>query len=438
MQVCVKKVNSLQLLFVIVATDQEVMAFGGLQFGYYIQGQISVNLLDNNATAICYLSGCSICTPIPVEYNSTVTLGADALYVVESGTLTASTMLSDNRTQSTDYSLVLMFDPQARHSFVYYAVSVDFVGDHLQSLHSNDHSTFIVIALASNTEVRISPNRNVNIDGTSVSYGQEYVMELNQGQSLLVSSSEDLTGSRVTSNKATLFYSGHMCATNSSDNCSILVEQIPPYNSWGNSFFLYTNVSGLVGNMFKFVASDAGADISVNCTSDGIYYEYRSFYLEFRQTASLSLSDIYCAVNSDENILIVQFQDSNQELSGDTFMTVVPAVTHFSDAFVFNIYDFSIVSLVVREINPRYIPLLLNDVQVSDLIWEEVILDEITYFYGTIQLQHSINSLNFLAMTIEFAAVIYGFSEIDHYALPAGMKLDVIMNMPIQGNYILS
>ena len=98
-------------------------------------------------------------------------------------------------------------------------------------------------------------------------------------------------------------------------------------------------------------------------------------------------------------------------------MTVVPAATYFSYAFVFNIYSFSIASLVVKEINPRNIPLLLNDVQVSALVWEEVILDEITYFYGTIPLQHSINRLNFLAMTNEFGAVIYGFSEIDHYML---------------------
>ena len=110
----------------------------------------------------------------------------------------------------------------------------------------------------------------------------------------MASSNENLTGSRITSNKAILFYSGRMCEANSNDNCSILVEQIPPYNSWDNSFFLYTDISGLqapvIGNMFKFVASDAGANVSVNCTSNGIYYENGSFYLGFRKTASLSLS----------------------------------------------------------------------------------------------------------------------------------------------------
>ena len=427
-------------LCVTVAMDQDFVAFGGLQFNYYIQGQINVNSLDNNTTAICYLSSCLICTPILVDINSTERLVADTLYVAESGRLAASMMLNDSRTQSTDYNLVLMFNPQANHSFVYYAVSVDFVGDHLQSVHSNDHSTFIVIGLTDNTEVRISPNRNVVINGASIIYGEEYVLQLNRGQNLSVSSSEDLTGSRVTSNKATLFYSGHTCAANNNDNCSILVEQIPPYNSWGNSFFLHTNVSGLVGNMFKFVASDAGANVSVNCTSDGIAYETRSFYLGFRQALSLSLIDSYCAINSDENILIIQFQESNHELPRDTFMTVVPAVTHYSDTYVFNTYGNSIVSLVVRERNPRSIPLLLNDVQVSGPTWEEVVLDEITYFFGAIALPLGRNRLNLdlmLVMTIEFGAVIYGFSEMDTFALPAGMKLDLIMNLPTQGNCVI-
>ena len=100
-------------------------------------------------------------------------------------------------------------------------------------------------------------------------------------------------------------------------------------------------------------------------------------------------------------------------------------------------YSMSIVSLVVREINPTNIPLLLNYVQISDLTWEEVILDDITYFYEIVTLPLGTNRLYFSEMTIEFGAVIYGrFNEIDPYALPAGMKLDILMNLPMQGNYI--
>ena len=426
------------LYCVTVAIDQDIVIFGGLQFGFYVQEIFYANLFSNDATTICLYS-CSInCIPIPVVDNDTISLGADELYAIKSGTVVASTVLTDLRTQSTDFSLVLMFSPQASYSFVYYAISVDFVGDYLQSLHSNDHSTFIVIALARNTEVRISPSKNITIDGTNIVYGEEYVLQLDVGERLLVYSREDLTGSRVTSNKATSFYSGHMCAEGSSANCSILVEQIPPYNSWGNNFLLHTNVSGIRGNMFKIVASDAGANVSVNCTSDGIDYESTSFYLRFREAVSLSRTLSYCAVNSAERILIIQFRDSLQQTLMDTYMTVVPATTQFRDIYVFNTYNNnSVAGLVVREIDPSSTPILLNDVLVSDFVWERVNLDGMSYFYGTLTLPLGRNKLNFISRAIEFGAIIYGYSEMDTYALAAGMKIDLVMNFPVQGECII-
>ena len=416
-----------------IVIDQDILAFGGLEFGNNIVETFNVNLLDVDATTIC-LFGCLNCIPVLAEGNATVSLEADALYAINNNvTLVASTMLTDVRTQSTDYSLVLMFNPQARYSFVYYAISVDFVGDYLQSLHSNDHSTFSIIALARNTEVRISPSKTVTVNGTNIAYGEEYVWQLDEGQSLLIQSSEDLTGSRVTSNKATSFYSGHMCAQDSSTNCSILVEQISPYNSWGNRFFLHTNASGIVGTMFKILASDAGANVSVNCTSDGYDFENRNFYLGFRQTISLSFSHSYCAVHSVGSILIVQFQDSHQQNSMDTYMTIVPAVNQFRNIYVFNTYNNSIASFIVNEMDPSGTPILLNNVPLSDMIWERVTLDEMTYFYGTIALPLERNKLNFLGRAIEFGVIIYGFNEIDPYAFAAGLELDLATDLPTQG-----
>ena len=421
-----------------VVIDQDIVVFGGLQFENYIVESFIVNLFGNDPTTIC-LVNCSTCFPIPVEDNDTITLETDELYAIRSGTLVVSIFLIDIRTQSTpDYSLVLMFNPQASHSFVYYSISVDFVGDYLQSLHSNDHNTFIVTALARNTEVRISPNNTVTVNGISIVRGEEYVLQLDEGQSLWVYGSEDLTGSRITSNKATSVYSGHMCAEGSSTNCSILIEQIPPYNSWGNNFLLHANVSDIRGNIFKIVASDAGANVSTNCTSDGIVYESGSIYLGFREAVTLSLNHSYCTVSSAGRILIIQFRDSLQQASVDldTYMTIVPAVIQFKDRYVFNAYySNSFVGLVVREIDPSNTPLLLNDVPVSDLIWQRVNLDGISYFYGTLALPLGRNELNFISMTIEFGAIIYGYNEMDTYALAAGMNLELEMDLPLHGNF---
>ena len=56
-------------------------------------------------------------------------------------------MFIDSLTQSSDYTLVLMLDPQADHTFVYYAASIDFIGGYLQALHSNDNSVMRITAL---------------------------------------------------------------------------------------------------------------------------------------------------------------------------------------------------------------------------------------------------------------------------------------------------
>jgi len=391
--------------------------------------------------------------------GTTKKLSGANIYQVKRDELVASAMFTDIRNQSEDYSLVLMLDPKANHSFVYYAVSINFVGDYLQSMHFNDESFFAVTALANNTIIRIAPNQKVNVSNVMISnntliratpdiagyindvmipYGEEYIMTLDLGEALMISSSEDLTGTRVTSNKATIFYSGHHCAGNKTVNCSILTEQIPPYNSWGNSFILHTNISNLRGNMFKIIASDAGANVTVTCTTTGSNYEVRNFNLVFRQHTVISIAHDYCTVDSNENILIIQFKDSSQLLQ-DTFMTIIPALDHFQTQYVFNTYTTfdSYVVLTVKNTNPNTDSLLLNNNPVT-LAWESVEINKNTYYFGTLFLSANRHTLEFSRTNIKFGAIIYGLSEnnIDTYALSAGLALDVNENLPIQGTYI--
>ena len=100
--------------------------------------------------AVCQLE-CTTCTgPIMVD-NTMSILSVDTLYSVERGVLVASAVFIDSLTQLSDYTLVLMLDPQTNFPFVYYAASIDFIGDHLQALHSIDVSIMKITALVSNT-----------------------------------------------------------------------------------------------------------------------------------------------------------------------------------------------------------------------------------------------------------------------------------------------
>jgi len=396
--------------------------------------QLYVNVRNSTAAPLCHLFGCSTCTsPVIVNNLTTSTLTANILYLGVGGLFTASIVSTDLRTQSKDYSLSLLLDPFANHSFVYYAASINFVGDHLQALHSNDHSVFRVVALANNTEVRIAPNRNVNISGTMVRFGEEFIMLLAIGESVMVTSSEDLTGSRVTANKVISFYSGHYCATGSADNCSILIEQIPPFNAWGNSFILHTNISGLIGNMFKLISSDIGAGVSINCTSDGINYESSNYHLGFRQHLVLSITHLHCIVNSDENVLIIQFKDSSNGLT-DSFMTIIPASNQFDNLYTFNTYmNFNnYIALSVSSDNPNLNTLLLDN-NPATIRWEMINLNGVTYYYGVLNPSSGRHTLTFSGNNIKFGAIIYGSGVNDSYSLPAGMISKLSKRLPLHG-----
>ena len=413
------------------------MAFGRLRSFNSVYISLHVNVIQsNNTVAVCQLSGCTTCSgPIMIGSRTSI-LSADTLYSVERGMLVASAVFIDSLTQSSDYTLVLMFDPQANNSFVYYAASIDFIGDHLQALHSNDVSIMRITALANNTEIRIAPSQDVNINGSIVFHGEESIFLLNAGETVTVSSSEDLTGSRVTANNTISFYSGHYCASNKTTNCSILNEQIPPYNSWGNTFILYTNISGLRGNMFRIIASDVGADVLINCTTDGTNYEVNNINLGFRQHTVLFIPHDYCIVKSDENILIIQFRDSSPPLM-DTFMTIIPAVVHFEDSYVLNAHEGfnNYIAITVKDTDPTNNSLMINNNPVT-VRWEMIELDGDEYYFSTLMLTAGRYVLAFSENTFRFGAIIYGSNENDTFAFPAGMRLNIAENLPHEGLYL--
>ena len=413
------------------------MAFGQLITFNNVDIVFVVNTIhDNDTIQICRSLGCttSTCTtPILVD-NTTSFLSADTVYSVESGMLVASAVFVDSLTGSNDLTLVLMLDPQANHSFVYYAASINFVGDYLQALHSNDVSIMGFTTLSSNTEVRIAPSHNVDINGSFVFCGEEIIMILDAGETITISSSEDLTGSRITANKAVSFYSGHYCASGRTTNCSILNEQIPPYNSWGNTFVLHTNVSGLMGNMFKIIASDVGANVLMNCTTDGTNYEANNFNLGFRQHTVLSVTHDYCTVKSDENILIIQFRDSSPPLM-DTFMTIIPSLVHYEDIYVFNAYGNvnNYIAITVKDTNIANNSVIIDNSPVT-VRWDTIKLDGDVYHFSTlIILTAGRHVITFSGGSVKFGAVIYISNEIGTIALPAGMRLSMADDFPHAG-----
>lgn len=365
-----------------------------------------------------------------VSDGSTI-INGDTLYSVQSQLITGSVVFRDTQSQSSDHSLLLMLNPQANYSLTYYAASIQFVDDYLQDLHLNDSNVIHIVALASDTEVRIAPSKDIGINEMTLYHGEEYILTMNIGDTLTVSSSQDLTGSRVTSNKAVSLFSGHQCEPEQDNNCSVLIQQIPPFNAWGSDFIVHTNISydnGILGNWVKIIASDVGANVTLNCTTDGISYESSGYSLDFREQTMLSIMYRHCAITSDENILILQFQDTNRHLA-DTFMLTVPGLVHYETRYVFNTFDdlsFSVVTIPTE--NPNFNPILLNN-SVNLLDWKTIELNTKIYYYAVLPLPAGAHTLSFFGNYVNFGVIIYG----NTHALPAGVRLNLTTNLPSQG-----
>ena len=424
------------VLYLYFLAYKSIVAFGEVNTTDSISIKYFINSKSDGQNFICQLVGCSVCTTPILMDDPTIILSAGILYAVAKEAFIASAVFTDSLTQSSDYTLVLMLDQQANYSFIYYAASIDFVGSYLKTLHSNDDNIFRVVALTNYTEIRIAPNQDVNINGTFIFHREEIIFVLNMGETMVVSSNEDLTGSRVTANDSVSFYSGHYCAYGRSTDCAILHEQLPPYNSWGNTFVVQTNINGLKGNMLKIVASDVGAHVSVKCTTHGTYYEVKNFNLGFRQHTTFSVSHDYCTVKSDENILIIQFRDSSPPLI-DTFMTIIPALVHYEDNYVFTAHEgFSnYIAITVKDTNPSSKTLLLNYSPIT-VNWRKIELDGDIYYFGTLLLPAGRHKIAFMDISIEFGVILYGSNGNDAFAFPAGIKLSMIKTFPNAGLFL--
>ena len=138
--------------------------------------------------------------------------------------------------------------------------------------------------------------------------------------------------------------------------------------------------------MFKIIASDVGANVMMNCTTDGTNYEISTYNLGFRQHTVLSVSYDFCTVRSDENILIIQFRDSSPPLM-DTFMTIIPSLVHYEDRYVLNSHEnfTNYVAITVKETDITTIPIMINNSPVT-VRWEMIELDEDVYHFSTLKL----------------------------------------------------
>ena len=326
------------------------------------------------------------------------------------------------------------FDNQTMYE--YYVISTGFPDNYFVS-------EFLLVGCENDTTITITPSKTVllpddlqRLNSSSISVGSgstSHQMVLHQMQTLAVMNSDDLTGTRIISNKPLTVISGHECANIPQDasGCEPVAVQIPPVATWGTSFLLAPFAGRSSNQTFKAISSEKHASFVSICGGN---------ITQTLQNASVFIvnTDKYCYMESTAPMLVIQLSTGfATDSKGDPAIAMISPVDQYIHDIDFislptSFFPSSFISITVatEHFNPNSV---LLDGIVIDCEWQEIYdIDKNVTGYGCSKAileetsgpsQHSIFHSNPDGV---LSVLVYGFKSAipaRGYAYLAGQKL---------------
>ena len=364
--------------------------------------------------------------------------------------------MNDNIRGSTDGFVALPCHDYQKQNYTYYAVSTYFgrtVRDPEELI-----SEVLLVGCEDSTELTITPTQTIEIpsdlvggsnSSVTVTSGGSYTVTLDRLQTFLLSSTLDLTGSKVVSNKPIAFFSGHECADVPVGvaACDHLVEQLPPTITWGRRFFVASSLGKIAAEQYKVITSAATTTVVCYCYSSGgtVSETFITTLNGAGRTYEFHIAqNMFCSVQASSPILLVQFAiGAGREPSsyGDPFMTMIPPSEQYSSNYTFvaqSGFENAITVTVASEFfNTEDI--ILNGNSLNSANWTEIYCSTQTVCgYGT-QISVSVerNFVYHRDSTAKIGTIVYGFRRHTSYGYPAGMLLIPISGTVCSGTSLL-
>ena len=285
--------------------------------------------------------------------NNTVRDGGVWVHTTDASKVLTVHGMNNSTVGSTDGFVALPCHDYQKQNYTYYAVSTHFgrtVNSEINSVGLI--SEVLLVGCDDSTELAITPTQTIEIpsdlvrggnSSVTVSSGESYTVTLDRLQTFLLSSTLDLTGSKVVSNKPISFFSGHECADVpvGVGACDHLVEQLPPTITWGRQFFVASSLGKTAGEQYKLITSAATTTVVCYCYMSG--GSVSETFITTLNGAGRSHEfhigqNMFCSLQASNPILLVQFAiGAAREPSyyGDPFMMMIPPVEQYSNNYTF-------------------------------------------------------------------------------------------------------
>jgi hypothetical protein len=220
--------------------------------------------------------------------------------------------------------------------------------ERLSSIHAIVYSEFLLVGSRNNTKVRITAS-NASIEVPSIynpnllvaTAGQRVEFTLNWMETLLITSTRDLSGTVISSDEPISVFTGHECGQVPAHvgTCDHLVEQVPPQHTWGMQFFT-APLKRESGDLFKMATTNAmKTEVNITCTEMGGNHSsstFRALSLGRNEVFSFEQGPLtYCCIESTNPLLVMQLGkgSSVNDGLGDPLLVTVPAVQQYSNNF---------------------------------------------------------------------------------------------------------
>ena len=343
--------------------------------------------------------------------------------------------------------------PRERHH-EYILVSIH--GDSGATVESKD-SVALIIGTQNKTEVTIHPSALIRVIPSTLAPLNSFVngiddslntITINRYQTVYLQvRGNDISGTHIIANKPISVFSGHECANVplNSRPCDMLMEQIPPIDTWGTEIITIPLKTRKNGDLMKVIASQDFTRVFVTKTDimNGNVSNIPAFTLNAGDYKELVIED-FSIIRSNYPIAVFHFSRSftaDNVIISDPFMLYVPPYEQYHNSYAISTAPFnprlegtlvgrtaysSYGNIVVpaRYFNANLLTVNNQTINASDF-------KPIKYSDGSIWGYGAQLKLNAGAQVIKhqdsnatFSLTVYGFSNQMSYGYAGGLKLE--------------
>ena len=293
------------------------------------------------------------------------------------------------------------------------------------------NSSALIVGTRNDTLLKLTITQPVTtrIGDTNVTLipGIEYSFVINRLQTVYLSSTNDLTGTRIVTNKPVSVFSGHGFTGILWNNAprAHLIEQMPPTTLWGDVYYVIP------------FANQLGYAVSVIAASECVVNIYCTNFTNFNNTSvslrkgdgvfEMFLNNETCTIWSVSKILVVQFSIGYQYYNGP-MMTLVPPSIHCHSKITFSTFfsdhdyihywpltHYINVIVLAQYYQPDMIYLVTGGVNKSldTQEWIPIKVNNITEAYGTTVYNISsvgISEIVHVNKVALMSVIVYGFA----------------------------